>query len=175
MSAEWTIELLEGRHKRDEFSCGEPSLDDYIRKYARQNAKANVARTYVLTKQGNLSVVGYYTVCRGSIAFETVPGSDRRRLPKHPIPTAHLARLAVDSPSQGKGFGEALLFNCLRRVSLASQEMGIYAITVDALHEKAKSFYSQYGFVELTDDPMHLYLLTATAAAAVAAGLPSST
>ena len=175
MSADWTIELLAGHHKRDTFSCGEPSLDDYIRKYAKQNAKANVGKTYVLTRRGDSSVVGYYTVCTGSIAFEPMPENKRRRIPKHPIPVAHLARLAVDSKFQGRGFGEVLLYNCLELVCLASQKMGIYAVTVDAIHDKARDFYRQYGFTGLRDDPLHLYLPTMTAAAAVAATLSSST
>ena len=36
--------------------------------------------------------------------------------------------------------------------------MGLYAVVVDALNERAKSFYLKCGFNELTDDQLHLYL-----------------
>ena len=33
-----------------------------------------------------------------------------------------------------------------------------YAVVVDALDQQAKSFYLKYGFKELADDYLHLYL-----------------
>ena len=41
--------------------------------------------------------------------------------------------------------------------------IGICAVTVDALHDRARAFYTHHGFEPLRDDPLHLYLLTATA------------
>ncbi len=174
MSEKWSIEVLAGRHNRDKFSCGRPSLDEYLRRYARQNAKLGVSKTRVLTAAGRSTVVGYYTVCTGGIAFDALPDTDRKRLPAYPVPTAHLARLAVDSASQGNGLGEILLFDCLRRICWVAQEVGVYAITVKAMDDRAKSFYQQYGFVALVDDPMHLYMLVATVSSLLAGDPPAS-
>jgi hypothetical protein len=36
--------------------------------------------------------------------------------------------------------------------------LGICGMEVEALDEEAKGFYLKYGFVELADDKLHLYL-----------------
>jgi RimJ/RimL family protein N-acetyltransferase len=39
-----------------------------------------------------------------------------------------------------------------------ADSVGIYAVTVHALNERARRFYQRYGFTPLEDDPLHLYL-----------------
>jgi GNAT superfamily N-acetyltransferase len=153
----WQIVPLERSHQRDAFDCGEPSLNDYLRRYARQNDDKGICRTFVLLEEGSSIIVGYYTLSSGSIAFETLP-DDHPQLPKYPVPTAHIGRLAVDRTRQGQGLGAKLLVNALKRVRQAADQMGIYAVTVHALNEKAKAFYEVFGFIELKDDKFHLFL-----------------
>ncbi|MBL8205076.1 MAG: GNAT family N-acetyltransferase [Blastocatellia bacterium] len=69
-----------------------------------------------------------------------------------------LARLAVDVNQQGRGIGEFLLLDVLRRAVIISEQTGLYAVVLDALNERARKFYLQYGFEELVDDPLHLFL-----------------
>jgi len=73
--------------------------------------------------------------------------------------------LAVDVKFQGKGLGETLLVEALRKAATASSSVGVYAIDVIALHDRAKSFYLRYGFVEMLDQPLHLFLSIAAARA----------
>jgi hypothetical protein len=40
----------------------------------------------------------------------------------------------------------------------ASASIGVYAVDLYALHDKAKSFYLKYGFIEMLDEPLHLFL-----------------
>ena len=42
------IEPLGQHHGRDSFDCGQPDLEDYLRRIARQHADKGVARTFVL-------------------------------------------------------------------------------------------------------------------------------
>ncbi|NCP41327.1 MAG: N-acetyltransferase, partial [Rhodoferax sp.] len=39
-----------------------------------------------------------------------------------------------------------------------SQQVGLYAVVVDAKHEKAKVFYEDLGFTPTLDDPLCLFL-----------------
>ncbi len=41
------IEPIQRRHHRYEFECGESALDDYLKRYARQNDERNVAKCFV--------------------------------------------------------------------------------------------------------------------------------
>ena len=155
MSDDLTIELLTETHDRASFDCGEPSLNDYLQRFARQNAELFLGRTYVLTVPGQPRIEGYYTISSGSVAREDLP---EKRLPRYPIPIVLLGRLAVDRQAQGRGFGEFLLLDSLTRSAQLSRHLGIYAVVVDALNEPARNFYRKYGFAETADDLMRLYL-----------------
>src|SRR5438552_604744 len=76
----------------------------------------------------------------------------------HLLPTIHLGRLAVDQSAKGQGLGRFLLFHFLKKALEVSQEVGVYAVDVWAKDEDARPFYVKYGFIELQDDRLHLYL-----------------
>jgi len=147
------IEPLSSQHDRSTFDCGEPSLNTYLRQYARQNDEKGLGRTYVAVASGETRVEGYYTISTGAVTFEQVP----EKLPRYPIPVVHLGRLAVGLHTQGKGLGEVLLIDALKRAAQASEQLGIYAVEVYAINEGARSFYLRYGFTPLLDQ-LHLYL-----------------
>lgn len=154
MKLDFVIEPLSKLHKRENFDCGETSLNEFLKKYARQNSAKGFGRTFVAVLPDEAEVSGYYTLSSGSVAFETVP----ENLPRYPIPTAHLGRLATDLKMRGQGLGELLLIDALKRSVIVAAEIGIYAVELYALTENAKKFYLKYGFVSLKDDDKHLYL-----------------
>lgn len=71
---------------------------------------------------------------------------------------ALVGRLAVDVTARRARLGETLLIHALRSAQRAARIVGIYALVVNALDESAKNFYLKYGFQELSDDHLHLYL-----------------
>jgi GNAT superfamily N-acetyltransferase len=113
-----------------------------------------LGRTFVAVKPGDPTIIGYYTIANGAVRFDTVP----EKLPRYPIPVAHLGRLAVDKQAKGQGVGAFLLLGALRRIAQVADQLGIYAVEVYALNESAKQFYLKYGFTPLNDDPLPLYL-----------------
>lgn len=134
------------RHRVETFSCGQESLDRWLRAYAGQSQRRDAARTFVTTDpDGN--VAGYYTLVAAQVEFAQASASVSRGLSRHfPIPVALLARLAVSIPHQGAGLGRSLLLDALQRVLRASDELAIRAIVVDAIDERAASFYHAFGF-----------------------------
>ena len=148
------IERLLPHHYRHGFDCGVEELNSYLQKYSGQHERKGIGRTYVAIRDGELRVLGYYTISSSAVAFHLVP----ENLPRHPVPVALVGRLAVDNSMRGQRLGEALLIHALRSALRAAKIVGIYAVVVDALDESAKSFYLKYGFNELTDDQLHLYL-----------------
>lgn len=153
------IEALNTRHDRTGFSSAEPSLDEYLRKRARQDVKRRTSRVFVATAYDNpLVVLGYYTLSSLSIALNDLPDDHARRLPRHPIPAALLGRLAVRKDVQGQGIGRMLLADSIQRTLGVSEEIGIYAMVVDAINESANRFYEQYGFMPLGHSSTRLFL-----------------
>lgn len=155
---EWALELLTDKHDRATFDCGEAALDEFLRKYARQNAERGVSRTIVAVRPKTSAVSGYYTVRTGAVSFELLPEKDRKLLPRYPVPVVHLARLAVDVRERGRGLGELLLLDAFARALRLSTDVGIHGVEVVAKNDGARRFYRQYGLKPLTDDEHHLYI-----------------
>lgn len=160
--ADWTIEPYGKVHDRSAFTCGKPSLDDFIRNRVSQYEKRRLGKTFVALFEGDRRVIGYYTLAAGAVTFEHLPAEASRKLPKHPVPVILLARLAVDVMAQGKRLGEGLLLDALQRSLRLSGNLGAHAVEVDALDDSAVAFYVKYGFVPLLDNQKHLYLPLAT-------------
>ncbi len=158
MTAEWNVELLAKRHQRDKFDSGEPELDDFLRRYARQNQQENIGRTWVATKPGSNEIAGFYTLTVASVSRDQFDEKHVRKVPRYPVPVAHLGRLAVARNARGQGLGAHLLMHALEQILRVSYVIGVFAVEVRAKHVTARRFYEKYGFVRLKDDPLHLYL-----------------
>jgi len=162
MPVDWRIEPLRRDHDRAGFGCGEPALDEYLIRFARQNHESGVARTFVAVNDVEPArALGYYSLTAGGIDKAKLPPSVRR-FPNFPLPMARLARLAVDRSQQGKGLGEYLLLDALARCVRVADDLGIAVVIIDAKHEQARAFYLRYGFKTLPDQPLTLWLLLPT-------------
>lgn len=147
---------LTAGHRLDDFSCGEPTLDEWFKRRAMTNQISGASRTFVVADQAG-RVYGYYAMAAGAVSHQIATGGVRRNMPD-PIPVMVLARLAVDLPAQGIKLGGALLRDAVHRAVNVSQSTGVRALLVHALHERAKLFYEYYGFQASPADPMVLML-----------------
>ena len=157
-------EKLSSLHDLSQFHCGEPALDDWLRKRARQNEESGASRTYVVCAGGR--VVGYYALAVGAVAHVIAHGRVRRNMPE-PVPVMVLGRLAIDEAMQGRGVGPALLRDAVLRTLQAAEIAGIRAILVHAISERAKRFYEKWGFVSSPVESMTLMVTVEEACRAV--------
>ncbi len=148
---------IEKQHALDDFDCGVPALNKYLKSYALQNHRAGGARTYVTTCENK--VVGYYSLAYGSVNVDEVPPRILEGLGRYPIPVMILARLAVDLDEKGKGLGAGLLRDALARTLQAADIAGLRAVLVHAKDEQAKAFYQRFGFMPSPINEWYLYLL----------------
>ena len=152
------ITRLQRDHRRDEFDCGDTSLNEFLKRYASQNDRAGLSRTYVVAEGDSPTLLGYVTICAGRIDCEALPEPVRRRLPRYPAPVVQLARLAVDLRARGQGLGEYLLMFALDKAIDVGAELGVWGVEVFAKDTNARAFYARYGFEPLLDDELHLYI-----------------
>ena len=152
--------LLTAEHVLDDFDCGEPSLNDWLRRRALNNQNSGASRCFVVCGDGK-KVVGYYCLSAGAIAQEAAPKAMRRNMPD-PLPVVLLGRLAIDQRHHNQGIGQALLRDAMLRVVSLAEGMGIFAILVHALSDAAKRFYLSRGFVQSPIQPMTLFMTVAT-------------
>lgn len=172
-----TVEGFDGRispphrlradHDLTQFSCGEPSLDRWLRNRAHQNESSGASRTYVVCAGDR--VVGYYALAAGAAAHTEALTRVKRNIPD-PIPVILIGRLAIDSRFQGRGIGADLLRDAVLRTLQAAEIAGIRAILVSAISENARRFYERFGFISSPANPQTL-MITVTEAAKVLARL----
>lgn len=156
--AEWLIEPLADDHERGAFSCGNASLDVFVRAHAGQYARKGVGRTFVAVRPDSRVVIGFYTLAASSIEIEHLPRALTKRLPKHPVPMILLGRLAVDESARGKGLGGDLIWDALSRALRIADELGAFAVHVHAADDAAANFYARYGFQALPEQQRHMLL-----------------
>ena len=156
---EWREEALTRYHDRASFDCGVPALNEYLRRYARQNHESGGAKTFVaVAPETPALVLGYYTISPGAISFAKAPATITRRLGRYEVPVFRLGRLAVSRATQGRGLGGDLLLAAGERALAVAQEVGGVALAIDAKDEHAAGWYERFGALRLLDDPLKLVL-----------------
>jgi len=143
-------------HDPSAFDCGEPILDEWLKRRAFANQITGASRTFVVV-DGHNRVLAYYALAAGAIAHAEAAGAVRRNMPD-PVPVMVLGRLAVDRSCQGQQLGSALLKDALLRTINVSQSVGISALLVHAINDAAKQFYVRRGFQPSPVNPYTLML-----------------
>lgn len=149
-------EPLRADHDLSNFECGEPSLNDWLKRRALTNQLNGASRTFVVLEEEQ-NVVGYYALAAGAVSHEHATGGVRRNMPD-PVPVLVLGRLAVAHRAQGRRVGAALLQDAVLRAMAVVENAGVRALLVHALNDRAKVFYEHYGFLSSPIDPMTLML-----------------
>lgn len=143
-------------HDRHLFSSGSYPLDSYFSSLVTQDVRRRISACFVAVSDSG-QLAGFYTLSAASVAFDLLPDSFRRKLPRYPsLPAYRLGRLAVDVHFQRFGLGGALLFDALKRANSASIPASF--LLVDAINDAAASFYLHHGFISLIDSPRTLFL-----------------
>ena len=160
------IQPLSSTHNCKGFDCGTPPLNEWLATMATQQQNKNIARTFVLVDlAAPETILGFYTLSVSEVSREGF--SNPKQFPNR-VPVVRLGRFATLKTVQGKGLGEKLLLNALEKVGELSLNAGIAAIVVDAKDTTAATYYQKYGFVPSPENPLQLFLMTATLQAAIA-------
>lgn len=154
---------LTAEHDISGFDCGEPALNDWLYHRALKN-ESRFSRTYVVC-EGN-RVVACFCISAGAVDRAAAPLKIRRNAPDT-IPVSIIGRLAVSRDHAGRGLGADILSDALRRIAVASQNIGIGAVLVHAKSDAARRFYMRCAeFIEYPEDSRTLFLPIETVIAA---------
>lgn len=138
---------LAEHHDLDEFNCSESSLNEWLKKRARSNAAGGASQVFVCSDDNDKKILAYYSLSASSVIHAELPGRVRRNMPD-PLPVVLLGRLAVDMSLEGKGVGQSLFKDAAHRVNQAADLIGVAAIIVHPISEKAHAFWVKRGFVD---------------------------
>jgi ribosomal protein S18 acetylase RimI-like enzyme len=146
-------------------SAKKRTLNNYIRKFASQHQRSRIAQTWILSpKSDPTDIAGFFSLSAAQIQIEEAPAEITKRLPRYPIPAARIAQLARDTRYKGNRVGPILLASALNQVLLSSETMGIRVVIVDALNERAATFYESFGFSRLPQRSLSLVATLANVA-----------
>jgi GNAT superfamily N-acetyltransferase len=149
---------LTGNHDRQGFDCCRQELNVWLRQVARQHQEKGLSKTFVaVLDERPTQICGYYALTLAELENRHLPESWRKKLPRR-IPGVRLGRLAVDQRYQGKGLGELLLVDAIRRAQRIYSEAGGIGLFVDALDGTAAQYYLRFGFEASPDNPLLLFL-----------------
>ena len=125
---------------------------------ANQDMKKELAVCFVFTPNKSNIIKGYYTLANESINREEAPDTYKKKIPgNYHVPVTLLGRLARDITMKGKGMGEYLLVDALKRsYKISKKQVGSMAVVVDPIDQNAVRFYSKYGFIPLDSGKMFL-------------------
>ncbi len=149
------IEPLAG-HNRKSFDCGNVTLDDWLKNYATQNERRGFSRTYVAVVDD--VVLGFVSLATGDMDKDAVPADIGKGAPRD-VPVVVIGRLAVDQRAQGRGLGRSLLAFALQRSLDVAEKVGVRAVVINAINERARDFYlSLAEFEWVSEQPLTLWV-----------------
>ena len=164
-----SIKEIDSKQILKNFDCGVDALNSFLSKYALKNDSLGIGKTFVAVTKEKI-IAGYFTLATAQLAFQELSMDYQSKLPKYPVPSLRIARLAVDIKYQKKGIGKWLLANAFRKIITVSEITGLKFIIVDA-KESSKSFYERYGFQKLHDKALCYFIPIETVKAALADSL----
>jgi len=156
--SKFICERLATHHDRKAFHCGVPELDEYLRQRAGQDMRRRVAAVFVMVPEDEpMRIAGYYSLSSASIVLDELPDETVKRLPRYPVvPAVLIGRLARDT--RFPGAGRLLLLDALARSLRHTDEVASAVVLVDVKNERARTFYSRYGFAEVGGIPHRMFL-----------------
>ena len=150
-------EVLHDKHLLEQFDCGNPSLNEWLLRHARQAQSSGSAKTFVISDDN--IVIGYFSLTVGQVETYETPERIRRGMGQYPIPVVILARLAVSINHQGLGIGVGMLQDAIRRILMISEQVGIRALLTHPIDDRASNFYERFGFISSPVREKQLVLL----------------
>jgi GNAT superfamily N-acetyltransferase len=160
----WISQPLGSEHDISAFDCSVPSLNDWLKEQARRAQASDTARTYVWTSE-DAAVVAYYAVTPTQVMRGEISGGLAGGVSV--VPAYLLASLALDKTLQGQGLGGELLHDALTLLLRAAEKAAGRLIVVDAIDEKAATFYRHHDFIPVRDNPLKLVMKISTVRAAL--------
>lgn len=151
------VPLDKSEHNRNDFDCGIPELDIFLKQQAAQKDRDHKAKTYVALANDGKTIMGYFTLAMVRLEWHENIGNKYRQIDTAPI----IARLAVDKRYQRRGLGSYLLLKAFEKLIAANKLISHPVIIVDA-KDGSEEFYKKFGFQRLGNEGQRLFLLMET-------------
>jgi hypothetical protein len=141
-----TISPLDDGHILDGFTCGDGSLDRFIRKKARKYHSNNRVKVFCAHPRTGTTIYGLYTLTMRIEETNKLLAAEQDHVSDKHFPAIYIGTLAVLNRYQDHGLGTILLLNALRRAHYVSQNVAVFGVALRSLNERTTKLYEKYGF-----------------------------
>lgn len=148
------------QHNRDSFCCKNPLFEEYLKKFANQDAIKNRAAVYVAVKPDESEpkkIYGYFTINAFSLAAKEHSNPFLPPATYGYLPAILIGRLAVNK-SQNLLRGYELLGQILLKCKELSEDVAVSIVLVEPIDDSATKFYLRQGFIPVSEYSNSKYL-----------------
>jgi GNAT superfamily N-acetyltransferase len=149
------LQTLAPHHQREAFHCQSKSLNEFLRKHAKNQHRNDTTRVHVYADREGV-IAGFFTLSAHMLELTGLPDSILKGRARLPIPATLLGRFAIDRNFEGHGLGRALLSYALREAYRSSQIVAAAFVVLDVADDAsahATALYRKCGFVSLPSNP----------------------
>ncbi len=160
MLAGFELQLLAPLHQRNRFDCASASLNEFIRKYAKNQNKNDTTRVHVYADAEG-RIAGFFTLSASALDLTGLPEFFQKGRSRLPVPATLLGRFAVDNAFAGRGVGRFLLSRALRAALESNSIVASAAVMLDLADDassRAEALYRDVGFISLASNPRRMIL-----------------
>jgi ribosomal protein S18 acetylase RimI-like enzyme len=149
------------KHDRAAFTCGQQSLDNYLKHTASRQQDENLTRVRVGCLDDTNRVICFHALNAHSLNITELDVEYRDRYKRYDsIPCAYLSMLGVHVDHQGHSIGSYMMYDAMRQVVGASGHIGVHFLVLDALNEDSERLYLRLGFDKLASSPERMIIST---------------
>lgn len=153
------IEPLNDLHERAGFECADKGIQNFCRNGVARANRQNTIRAFVARQEESPAVLGFYYLTTTSIEHEAVGRAVQDRFALlDKVPAVYLGMLGVHEPLMRQGLGTLLMRDAFVRVLDISNSAGVFALTLDAVDEKAAGYYERFGFQRFTEAGLEMFI-----------------
>ena len=157
-------------HEREDFDCGVPRLNNFIRLSARKQQRSDITRVYVAVRAGRRAILGYHSLNAYSFNADELRKLKPKATPPHgELPAIYLSMIAVDIRHSGNRIGSMLLDHAKQRTLRVADAIGAHSMILDVVNDGGEAatamrtaWYVRHGFQPFPDTPAKMFLLIET-------------
>ena len=129
-------------------------MEDFLKNEALQEQELQTSKTHLLLDDDEKFIIAYISLCSDAIKLE-FDEREEENIPYITAPAIKIARLAVSTNEQGRGYGRNLIEYAAYIATQISELCGVTFLTLDC-YEHRRNFYTHFGFKENKVQPIQL-------------------
>ena len=154
---EITIKPFDPKPRRAAFSCGQPNIDNFLRKSAEDQHKKYQCRVYYAVHGDK--IVGFYSLAAASRDPRIVSEGALKKFERIlSTPCIYLGMIGVQSELQDCGIGKLLMIHAMETTLKVADLIGVYALILDARNAEVAARYQKWGFEFFIEGELAMYI-----------------